>query len=315
MVSYSYIHMFEGLMDSNEIGVECVRSGFISIVGRPNVGKSTLLNAMVGEKIAAVSPKPGTTRNRIMGVRNTPTAQLVFLDTPGIHKPKGKLGEAMVQTAISTLKEVDVILMVIEALHPFHPGDKHIIGILPKPSILVINKIDLVRKPAILEIMSMAQTYGSKFLEVVPVSSIKYDGIEDLSDAITRYLPEGPRYFPEGFVTDQPERFLAAELIREKVFNLTHEEIPYKTAVKVEEFEDVPDKNMVRIRAEIYVEKESHKGIIIGKKGEMLKRIGTLARADIERILNVKVFLELWVKVKEKWTEKQHLITEFGYGT
>ncbi|MEM4408379.1 MAG: GTPase Era [Candidatus Caldarchaeum sp.] len=302
-------------MVSDEIGEECVRSGFVSIVGRPNVGKSTLLNAMVGEKIAAVSSKPGTTRNRIMGVRNTPSAQLIFLDTPGIHKPKGKLSKAMVQTAIDTLKEVDVILMVIEAPNPFHPGDKHIIGILPKPSILVINKIDLVKKHKILEIMSMTQSYGSKFLEVVPVSSIKYDGIEELSTTITRYLPKGPRYFPEGFVTDQPERFLAAEFIREKIFNLTHEEIPYKTAVKVEEFEDVPEKNMVRIKAEIYVEKESHKGIIIGKKGEMLKRIGTLARADIERVLNVKVFLELWVKVKEKWTEKEQFISDFGYGT
>lgn len=294
---------------------ENYRSGFISIIGRPNVGKSTLLNAVVGEKIAAVSEKPNTTRNRIVGIRNFPDAQLIFLDTPGIHKAKGELGRVMVKVAMAAIGEADVILMMIEVKEPFGKGDRFIIDSLPKPAILVINKIDAVRKGEILEIISESQRFDGKFLEVIPVSALRADGINDLLNAIKNYLPEGPKYFPDDMITDQPERFLVAELIREKIFNLTREEIPYKTAVVVEEFRDIPEKNLVRISAVIYVERDTHKGIIIGEGGEMLKKVGTLARVDIEKILGAKVYLELWVKVKERWTEKTNLVREFGYGS
>lgn len=291
------------------------RSGFITVIGRPNVGKSTLINAVTGQKIAAVSDKPNTTRNRILGIRTLPDAQLVFIDTPGIHKARGKLGKAMVHTAMSAIEEADVILMMIEVKDPFGKGDSFIIGNLPKPSILVINKIDTVRKGEILGIIDESRRFEGKFLEVIPVSAMKADGIDDLLATIIRYLPEGPKYFPEDMITDQPERFLAAEFIREKIFQLTKQEIPYKTAVVIEEFKDVPEKKLVRISAVIYVERSNHKGIIIGKRGEMLKEIGSLARQDIERVLGAKVFLELWVKVSERWTERENLIRDFGYGT
>lgn len=291
------------------------RSGFITVIGRPNVGKSTLINAVTGQKIAAVSDKPNTTRNRILGIRTLPDAQLVFIDTPGIHKARGKLGKAMVHTALSAIEEADVILMMIEVKDPFGKGDSFIIGNLPKPSILVINKIDTVRKGEILGVIDESRRFEGKFLEVIPVSAMKADGIDDLLATIVRYLPEGPKYFPEDMITDQPERFLAAEFIREKIFQLTKQEIPYKTAVVIEEFKDVPEKKLVRISAVIYVERSNHKGIIIGKRGEMLKEIGSLARQDIERVLGAKVFLELWVKVSERWTERENLIRDFGYGT
>lgn len=294
---------------------ENFHSGFITIVGRPNVGKSTLLNVIVGEKIAAVSQKPNTTRNRVVGIKTLPDAQLVFLDTPGIHKARGELGKAMVQAAMNTIGEADIILMMIEVDDPFGKGDRFIINSLPKPALLVINKIDTVRKGKILEMIAQSQNFEGRFLEVIPISALKADGIDDLVNTVKEYLPEGPKYFPEDMITDQPERFLAAELIREKIFNLTYEEIPYKTAVVIEEFQDVSEKNLVRISALIYVERDNHKGIIIGDQGKMLKQIGTLARADIERILGAKVYLELWVKVKERWTQRGELIKEFGYGS
>jgi GTPase len=294
---------------------ENFRSGFISIIGRPNVGKSTLLNAIVGEKIAAVSGKPNTTRNRIVGIKTLPDAQLIFLDTPGIHKAKGELGTVMVETAMGAIGEADVILMMIEVKESFGIGDRFIIDRLPKMAILVINKIDTVRKSEILDIISESQKYEEKFLDVIPVSALRADGIDDLLNTIPKYLPQGPEYFPDEMITNQPERFLIAELIREKIFNLMREEIPYKTAVVVEDFEDVPEKNIVRISAIIYVERANHKGIIIGDRGKMLKRVGTRARVDIERILGTKVYLELWVKVKERWTENANLVREFGYGS
>ncbi len=291
------------------------RSGFISVIGRPNVGKSTLINAVTGMKIAAVSDKPNTTRNRILGIKTLPGAQLVFIDTPGIHKARGKLGKAMVHTAMSAIDEADVIIMMIEVKDPFGKGDRFIIENLPKPAILVINKIDTVKKGDILGIIDGSRRFEGKFLEVIPISARNADGIGDLLDTVVKYMPEGPQYFPEDMVTDQPERFLAAEFIREKIFQLTKEEIPYKTAVVIEEFKDVPEKELVRIAALIYVERVNHKGIIIGKKGEMLKTIGTQAREDIERVLGTKVFLELWVKVSERWTERENLIKDYGYGT
>lgn len=291
------------------------RSGFISIVGRPNVGKSTLVNAVVGEKIAAVSDKPNTTRNRILGIRNLPGAQLIFLDTPGIHKARGKLGKVMVQAAMSAVREADVILMVVEVNEPFGKGDSFIIESLPKPAILLINKIDKIKKGEILKIIDQSRKYQNKFLEIIPISAALADGIPELLEAIRNHLPPGPKYFPDDMITDQPERFLAAEFIREKIFNLTHQEIPYKVAVSIEEFEEVPEKQLIHISAVIYVERSNHKGIIIGKGGEMLKEIGSQARADIERVLGSKVFLELWVKVSENWTDRENLIRDFGYGS
>lgn len=290
------------------------RSGFITVIGRPNVGKSTLINAVTGMKIAAVSDKPNTTRNRILGIKTLPGAQLVFIDTPGIHKARGKLGKAMVHTAMSAIEEADVIMMMIEVKDPFGKGDRFIIENLPKPAILVINKIDTVKKGDILGIIDESRRFEGKFLEVIPISARNADGIGDLLDTVVKYLPEGPQYFPEDMVTDQPERFLAAEFIREKIFQLTKQEIPYKTAVVIEEFKDVPEKNLVSISALIYVERVNHKGIIIGKKGEMLKTIGSQAREDIERVLGTKVFLELWVKVSERWTDRENLIRDYGYG-
>ncbi|HKQ31583.1 MAG TPA: GTPase Era [Thermodesulfobacteriota bacterium] len=294
--------------------VKNFRSGFITVVGRPNVGKSTLINAVTGMKIAAVSDKPNTTRNRILGIRTLPEAQLVFIDTPGIHKARGKLGKAMVHTAMSAVEEADVILMMIEVKDPFGKGDRFIIENLPKPAILIINKIDTVKKGEILRIIDESRKFEGKFLEVIPLSARNADGISELLDIVVGYLPEGPKYFPEDTITDQPERFLAAEFIREKIFQLTREEIPYKSAVVIEEFRDVPEKGLVRISAVVYVERMNHKGIIIGKKGEMLKTIGSLAREDIEKVLGAKVFLELWVKVSEKWTERENLIKDYGYG-
>jgi len=290
------------------------KSGFITVVGRPNVGKSTLINALVGEKIAAVSEKPNTTRNRILGIRTLADAQLIFLDTPGIHKAKGNLGKAMVHTAMSAVQEADVILMMIEVKESFGRGDTFIIESLPKSAILVINKIDTIKKNEILPILQSSKEFEGKFKEIIPISAVNADGTRELLDTIVKYLPEGPRYFPEDMITDQPERFIAAEFIREKIFTLTQQEIPYQTAVVIEEFEEVPEKNLVNISAVIYVERINHKGILIGKKGAMLKEIGSLARADIERILGTKVYLELWVKVKERWSQRDNLIREFGYG-
>ena len=289
-------------------------SGFISVIGRPNVGKSTLINCLVGEKVSAVSDKPNTTRNRILGIRNLPNAQLVFLDTPGIHKARGTLGKAMVNTAMAAVQEADVIVAMVEVNDPFGKGDRFIIESLPKPAILAINKIDQVKKSAILGIIASARQFGDKLSEIIPVSALNADGMDDLLGTILKYMPEGPRYFPEEMFTDQPERFLVAELIREKIFKLTHKEIPYKTAVVIEDFKEDTEKNLIRISAVIYVQRNNHKGIIIGKKGALLKEVGTQARADIERILGTKVFLELWVKVREKWSERESLISEFGYG-
>ena len=290
------------------------RSGFITVIGRPNVGKSTLINQLVGEKISAVSDKPNTTRNRILGIRTLSNAQLIFLDTPGIHKPKGTLSKAMVNTALGAVQEADVIIMMIEVKEPFGRGDSYIIESLSKQAILVINKIDTIKKNEILPILEGSKEFEGKFKEIIPISAVNADGTQELLDTIIKYLPQGPKYFPDDMITDQPERFIVAEFIREKIFTLTQQEIPYQTAVVIEEFTEMPEKHLIKISAVIYVERTNHKGILIGKKGAMLKEIGSLARADIEKILGTKVFLELWVKVKEKWTDRENLIREFGYG-
>lgn len=290
------------------------KSGFISIIGRPNVGKSSLLNLLVGDRIAAVSPKPNTTRNRILGIKTQENAQFVFIDTPGIRKARGKLEKAMVQAANAALHEADVLLVMIEVDKPFGPGDRFIIENLSKPSILLINKIDTVKKSKILEIINTSQRYSDKLLEVIPISVIEADGIDELIQTIIKYLPQGTRYFPDDMITDQSERFLVSEIIREKIFILLEKEIPYRTAVVIEEFNEAAGKRLLEIFATVYVERRSHKGIIIGSKGKMLKEIGTMARKDIEKAFGIKVFLEIWVKVKERWSDRENLVKDFGYG-
>ncbi len=290
---------------------EKFRSGFISIIGRPNVGKSTLLNSLLGEKIAIISDKPQTTRNRILGIVNAPEAQVVFMDTPGIHKPMHKMNEFMVKTALRTYNEVDVIILLVEATERPGAGDRFIIETLAKvktPVFLLINKVDLVNKEALLPLI---QEYSSlyAFTEIIPVSALKND-LGDLMKAILKRLPQGPKYFPDDQLTDQPERFIVSELIREKVFELTKEEIPYSTAVLIEEMKEEPE--ITRIHAVIYVERDSQKGILIGKGGSMLKQIGTLARQDAEKLLGVKVFLKLYVKVKKDWREDERVLRNIG---
>lgn len=290
------------------------KSGFISVVGRPNVGKSTIVNALVGKKVSAVSNKPNTTRNKILGIKTFDDAQLIFLDTPGIHKAKGNLGKSMVQSANAAASEADIIMFVSDVDRFLGREDIQIIRNISGPALLVLNKVDKIRKTALLPMLSSASKYEEKFFDIIPLSALKNDGLEVLVKTLKQNLDEGPKYFPDELYTDQPEIFYVGEIIREKVFILTHKEVPYKVAVKVEEFEENPEKNIIRISANIYVERKSHKGIVIGKNGEMLKRIGTDARVEIEKILGTKIFLELWVKVKDKWTQNKSFIKEMGYG-
>ena len=289
------------------------RSGYVSIIGRPNVGKSTLLNSLLGEKIAIVTPKPQTTRNRIIGIKNLPDAQIIFIDTPGIHKPKHKLGETMVKTSIESLREVDIILFMVEP-QEIGRGNKFVIELLKKvqsPVFLLINKIDTVKKSDLLPLIdTLREVYP--FKEIIPVSALTKDGTELLLKKIYDYLPGGPRYYPDDIITTQIERFMVSEIIREKIAEMTEEEVPHSVAVEIAEWEERVD-GLVMIRSNIYVEREGQKGIIIGKKGVMLKAIGTAARIDIERLLNAKVFLELWVKVKKDWRDNKRMLEELGY--
>jgi GTP-binding protein Era len=288
-------------------------SGFVSIIGRPNAGKSTLLNALVGEKISIVSEKPQTTRNRVTGILTLPDAQVIFLDTPGLHRPKGRLNEYMVKVAKDACSEVDIVLFMAEADKTPGGAEGEIIEFLKglKTKVfLVINKIDLIQKDALLPLIDKYNSmYG--FAEIIPVSSLKGKNLPELRKTIIDYLPEGPQYYPEDEMTEQPERFIAAEIIREKIFRMTKDEVPYSTAVLVEEMKEHGDK--IYTRADIYVEKDSHKGIIIGANGQMLKKIGQAARKDIERLLGSPIYLELWVKVKKDWREKPGALREMGY--
>lgn len=290
------------------------KSGVVAIIGRPNVGKSTLLNAILGEKIAIVSQKSQTTRNRIRGIKNTENAQIVFIDTPGIHDAKGYLNEFMVKEAMSALEDIDVVIYLVEAVKKTEE-ENFIIENLKKircAVILGINKIDEAQKDKLLPLIDeYAKLY--RFKEIIPLSALKGEGISELVNLIVELLPEGPKYFSEDILTDQSERFIAAEIIREKVFLLTKQEIPYSTAVVVERFKENPQKKIVSISATINVERDSQKGIIIGRGGNMLKEIGTRARIDIERLLGTKVFLELFVKVVKDWTKDKRLLKEFGY--
>ncbi len=292
------------------------KSGFVTLIGRPNVGKSTLMNRLIGQKIAITSKKPQTTRNRIQTVYTDENkGQIVFLDTPGIHKAKNKLGEYMVNVAERTLNEVDVVLWLVEPTNYIGAGEQHILEKLRRvntPVILVINKTDMVKKE---EILSYIDTYRKEydFAEIVPLSALRGDNTDVLIDLIFKYLPYGPMFYDEDTITDQPERQIVAELIREKALHALSEEIPHGIAVTIERMKERENGGIIDIDATIICERDSHKGIIIGKGGAMLKKIGTNARFEIERLLDSKVNLKLWVKVKKDWRDSDFLIKNFGY--
>ena len=291
------------------------KSGFVSIVGRQNVGKSTLLNNVVGEKIAIMSDKPQTTRNTIQAVYTDKECQMVFLDTPGIHKPKNKLGEFMVKSATDAFKNVDVILYVVDESKKIGPGDRMIIEQLrttKTPKILVLNKIDKLTEEELFELIKMYDA-ENLFKAIVPISALKGKNTDRLIKVVSEYLEEGPQYFPEYMITDQPERVLISELIREKVLHYVHDEIPHGVAVEIERMRKRPDKDIIDVSAVIYCERDSHKGIIIGKNGRKLKGIGKSAREDIELLLGSQINLQVWVKVKENWRNLQSFINNFGY--
>ena len=291
------------------------KSGFVSIVGRPNVGKSTLMNNIVGEKIAIMSDKPQTTRNTIQAVFTDEEAQIVFLDTPGIHKPKNKLGEMMVKSAEDAFRNVDCIIFVVDDSEKIGKGDSMIIEELKKtktPVFLVINKIDKIKdKDKLFELIQMYDEQGA-FEEIIPTSALKGSNIKELVSVIKSKLSEGPKYFPDYMITDQPERVLVAELIREKILLYTNEEVPHGVAVEIEKMKPRKNKDMIDISAVIYCERDSHKGIIIGKGGRKLKGIGKSAREEIEFLLGSQVNLQLWVKVKENWRNLPNYINDFG---
>ncbi|WP_321391251.1 GTPase Era [uncultured Desulfuromusa sp.] len=290
-------------------------SGYVAIIGRPNVGKSTLLNRVLGQKIAITSNKPQTTRNRILGIHNYPDGQALFVDTPGIHKAKGKLNRFMVDQAVGACTDVDLILFLVEANDSPGGGDEYILKLLDKskvPVFLIINKIDLVKPP---KLLSLIQQYTERFefAQVIPVSAKSGNGVPDMLQAVKPYLPQGPQYYPNDMLTDQPERFIVAELVREKIMRRTSEEIPYGVGVQVDSFEDKPEKNLVVIQATIHVERDSHKKIIVGKGGHMIRTIGQEARKDIERLLGTRVFLELFVRVDKDWSQNERMLRELGY--
>lgn len=291
------------------------KSGFVSLIGRPNAGKSTLLNLLLGQKVAIISDKPQTTRHKILGIKNHPDGQIIFLDTPGIHRAQSKLNQYMVKVALTTYNQVDVVCFMIEANRPDDEENDFILRSLrkvEKPVFLVINKIDLIQKGAILPIME-SYSRAHPFHQIIPISALLGDGAEVLVAELLKILPEGPKFFPEEMITDLPERFLVAELIREKVFRLTREEIPYAAAVVVEEFKEREERNLIVIKATIQVERESQKGILIGEKGRMLKEIGRLAREETEALLGAKVFLELWVRVEKDWRQNPRALRRLGY--
>lgn len=295
--------------------MEKFKSGFVTLIGRPNVGKSTLMNRLIGQKIAITSNKPQTTRNRIQTVYTNEEGQIIFLDTPGIHKAKNKLGEYMVSVAERTLKEVDIILWLVEPSTFIGAGERHIAEQLQQvktPVFLVINKIDTVGKA---EILTFIDAYKDivDFAEIIPVSALKGENTDDLLDAMMKYLPSGPQYYDADTITDQPERQIVAELVREKALRNLKDEIPHGIAVAVEQMHERSRGNLIDIDATIVCERNSHKGIIIGKQGSMLKKIGTDARKDMEALLDCKVNLKLWVKVKKDWRDSDFLIKNFGY--
>ena len=290
------------------------KAGIIAIVGRPNVGKSTLTNALVGEKIAIVSNKPQTTRNRIAAIVDRGESQFVFLDTPGLHKARTRLGDYMVGVVRESVADVDAALLLVEPIAHIGEPEEQLLKRLEAshtPTVLVINKIDTVEKEKLLEVIA-AYAQGHTFAAVMPISAKEGDGVSELLDLLEEYLPQGPRLFPEGSVTDQPERQVCAEILREKLLLCLDKEVPHGTAVELTRFAERDDE-VIECDATIYCEKESHKGIIIGKKGAMLKKISTLAREDMERFMGAKIFLQTWVKVKENWRDNVNFIHSVGY--
>lgn len=289
------------------------KSGFIGIVGRPNVGKSTLLNAILGEKIAIISDKPQTTRNSIRGVHSGDDFQMIFIDTPGIHKPKSKLGNYMTDTAVGTLNEVDIIVFIVDDKLDAGPGDRYILELLSNiktPKILIINKIDKI-SPDDFKVIYEEYEETKVFNKIVGISAIEGKNVETLIETIKEMLPEGPMFFPKDMVADHPERFIVSEIIREKVLHYLDDEVPHGVAVEIENMKE--EKNITRIEAVIYCEKKSHKGIIIGKEGKKLKGIGKSARIEIEGLLGVKVYLEIWVKIRENWRDNESVLNSLGY--
>lgn len=297
-----------------QIGKKIYRSGFVAIVGRPNVGKSTLLNRIIGQKIAIMSDKAQTTRNKIQGIYTRPEAQIVFLDTPGIHKAKHALGDFMVKTAFSALKGVDAVLVVVNAQEKMGPGDRFVmdrVKDMKVPIYLLINKIDTIKESDLLPIIeSFTQDYS--FDQVFPISAKDGQNVDRLLEQLVNDMPEGPQYYPEDLMTDHPEYFIVAELIREKILLLTREEVPHSVAVQVHSMQ-VNEDAKVEVQASIIVERKSQKGIIIGAQGSMIKKIGQLARRDIEILLGNKVYLDLWVKVQSDWRDRQRDLSELGY--
>jgi GTPase len=292
-----------------------MKSGFVSFVGRPNAGKSTLLNRIVGEKLAIVSDKPQTTRTRILGVKNYPDAQLVILDTPGIHRPLHRMNVRMVDTAMDTMREVDVLGLVLDIGERIGKGDEFVLDLVKNvkaPVFLILNKIDLIRKSKLLPIIDTFSRDG-RFAEIIPVSATTGENVDRLEQAIVARLPEGPALYPEDYLTDQPERVMAAEMVREKLLQLTHAELPFSTAVVIDRFEEPSGpKGLVRMHCTILVERESQKGIVVGKGGAMVKAIGTAAREELERFFGSKVFLELHVKVKSDWRDDERVLHDLG---
>lgn len=293
------------------------KSGFVSVVGRPNVGKSTLLNRILKEKLSITSNKAQTTRNKITMIHTDDRGQIIFLDTPGIQSPKNKLGDFMLKTSVSSMEGVDVILMVVDMSDYLGPKDQMILDAMEKegrniPAILVINKVDVAPRDEVLPIIAKFAAMN-RFEDIVPVSALNDENVDHLVDVIFEHLPEGPQYFPEDMITDQPEKFIVAELIREKGLFYLRDEVPHGLAVSVDSMKEVEGKDRMDIQATIYVERDSHKGIIIGKNGQMLKRIGTEARKEIEAFLGEHVNLRLWVKVSKNWREKDEKVKAFGY--
>ena len=293
------------------------KSGYVSVVGRPNVGKSTLLNAIIGEKISAISSKPQTTRQNITFIHTDDDSQIIFLDTPGIQRPKNKLGEFMLTESKESIDEADVITYIVDTSKKIGKAERSIIDILKEyqgklPIILLINKVDTIKKDELLEIISMYAEEGI-FNEIIPISAMKNDGVDIYIETLKKYLKPGPMYYPEDMITDKNERFIVAEIIREKGLRYLNEEVPHGLAISIEKFKKREDKNIYDIEANIYVERDSHRGILIGKGGSMLKRIGTEAREDAERLLDGKVNLQIWVKVEKNWRERDNLVKRFGY--
>ncbi len=291
------------------------RSGYVALIGRPNVGKSTLMNRMLGEKLSIVTNKPQTTRNRILGIKTTATFQILFLDTPGIHRSKHRFNEIMLKTSLSTLEDADLILFLVDALQSIGQGERFILDKLHDvitPKLLIINKIDRTRKQRLLPLIDEYKK-RMDFQEILPISALTGDGVAALEDLIPSFLPEGPPYFPEDSLTDLSQRFMIAEMIREKVIQRTQKEIPHVVAVKVEAVKKREGEELIDVDALIYTEKDSQKGILIGRRGQMLKEIGMAARPEIEEFLGSRVYLRLWVKVRKDWRSQLRMLKELGF--